>query len=129
MPQLGDFLKSINLTKEDLLEHDEDGMLEKEYLPYVTNRCLSYFADCIMFANEMNRRHTLPKKLQYHFLLNIIRKRKRFKKWDKFDDPDALKVVKEYYGYNNDRAKEALAILSTTDIEYIRTKLEKGGRK
>ena len=129
MPQLGEFLKSINLTKEDLMSDDETGQKEKDYLPFVINKCLSYFADTIMFANEMNTCHSLPKKLQYSFFLNITRKRKRFKKWDKRDDPDALQVVKEYYGYNNNRALEALMILSTTDIEYIRSKLEKGGRK
>jgi hypothetical protein len=119
-----DFLQSINVTKTDVLQGNEKG-----YVPFVVNRSLSYFNDTILLANEMNRYHHLDEKLQYHFLLNIVRKRKRFSKWVKPEVENDIEVVKEYYGYSNDKARQVLSLLSPEQITTIRNKVNKGGRK
>lgn len=120
-----DFLNTINQTKQNLME--EDPAVEKEYSPFMINRGLSYFNDTIMFANEMNKYHELDNKLQYEFFLNMVRPRKRFSKWYKKEEDKNLEVVKEYYGYSNSLALQALKVLSKEDLEKIKIKLEKGG--
>lgn len=119
-----DFLQSINVTKNDILQGNEKG-----YVPFVINRSLSYFNDTVILANEMNRYHHLDEKLQYHFLLNIVRKRKRFSKWVKPEVENDIEVVKEYYGYSNDKARQVLSLLSPEQITTIKNKVNKGGRK
>jgi len=106
-----------------------DDLVEKEYLPFIVNRQLSYFQDAIFAANEMNVQSHIDKKLQFHFLLNIIRKRKRFTKWGKPDVIDDMDAVKEYYGYSNEKARQALSLLSQEELEQIKSKVNKGGRK
>lgn len=101
--ELKDWLKSINFTKNNLI--DEDPLLEKEYSPYIINRCLSSFIDCILFANEMNQYHFLPKKMQYDFLINTLRKQRRYSPWIKKNEIKDLDYVKKYYGYSNEKAK------------------------
>ena len=129
MYELKDYLKAINETKEPLLDSD-DKTWEKKFPPFVINRCLSMFYDTIMHSNEMNGLHFLPKRMQFHYLINSIRKKKRFGgKWlsqTKFKD---LELVKEYYGYSNAKAKEALSLLSSDQINNIKLSLNKGGRK
>jgi len=120
-----DFLNSINQHKRDLLE--EDPANEKEYAPFLVNRGLSYFHDTVMFANEMNVHHDLDKKLQYQFYLNIVRPRKRFSKWHKKENDSDVEAVKEYYGYSDPLALQALSILTKDQLAEIRKKLEKGG--
>jgi hypothetical protein len=128
MYELKDYLKAINETKEPLLDSD-DLMWDKKYPPFVINRCLSMFWDTLMPANEMNGLHFLPRRLQFHFLINTIRKKKRFGgKWLTQSKLKDLDYVKEYYGYSNEKAREALTILSKEQIEEIKTKLSKGGR-
>jgi hypothetical protein len=123
-----DYLNSINTNKNNMMRGSEnDELAEKDYTPYMINRGLSYFNDTILIANEMNMRADVDKKLQYEFLLNIVRPRKRFSKWFKKDEDGDLEVVKEYYGYSNQHALQALSILSKNDIEKIKIKLEKGG--
>lgn len=119
------FVNSINYSKEDVMVDD---LLEDSYNSYYTNRSLSYFRDTVAAANVMNQYWTLDKKLQYHFLINIVRRRKRFSKWIKPEIVDDLEAVKEYYGYNNQKAQEALSLLSTDDINEIRRRIYKGGR-
>jgi len=129
MYELKDYLKAINETKQPLLDTD-DIMWEKKYPPYVINRCLSQHVDSIMMANEVNMRHGLNKRLQFHFLLNSIRKRKRFGgKWTSTAKSKNLEYVKEYYGYSNAKAKVALDILDRKQLNLIKEKLDKGGRK
>ena len=125
--ELKDWLNSINTTKENLL--DEDPSLEKEYSPYIINRCLSGHIDCIMFVNELNKNHSLPKKLQYDFLLNSLRKRKRFSPWLRKDQIKDLDLVKKYYGYSNEKAQQVLKILTKEQLSSIRERLETGGKK
>ena len=121
-----DYLNAINTTKKDIMVDDVD---EKSYTPFMINRSLSYFPDTVLFANEMNANHHLDKKLQFHFLINTIRKRKRFSKWAKPIKESDLEVVKEYYGYSNEKAKQALSLLSDEQINLLKQKVYKGGRK
>ena len=117
----------INLTKKNLI--DEDPSLEKEYPPYIINRCLSGHLDCIMFTNEMNQYHFLDKKMQYDFLLNTLRSKKRFSPWLRKDTIKDLDLVKRYYGYSNEKAKQALRILTKDQLNFIKSKFETGGRQ
>ena len=121
--ELKDWLNSINFTKEDLSENI------KNYSPYIINRCLSGHIDCIMYANEMNINHHLDKDMQYSFFLNTIRKRKRFSPWLRKDEIKDLECVKQYYGYSNAKASQALKILSKEQINFIKQRLEIGGTK
>ena len=127
--KLSDYLNAINFSKVNLLDGD-DLVWEKKYPPYIINRCLSQHVDSIMMANEVNMRHGLSKRLQFHFLLNSIRKRKRFGgKWISTSKSKNLEYVKEYYGYSNAKAKVALDILDRKQLNLIKEKLDKGGRK
>jgi len=129
MYELKDYLKAINETKEPLLDTD-DTMWEKKFPPFVINRCLSMFYDTIMHSNEMNGFHFLSKKMQFHYFINIIRRKKRFGgKWLSQKKVKDLEVIKEYYGYSNQKAKEALNLLSDDQIDKIKLSLSKGGRK
>ena len=124
---LKDWLNSINQTKKNLL--DEDPTLEKEYPPYIVNRCFSGHLDCIMFANEMNIHNSIPKKMQYDFYLNSLRKKKRFSPWLRQDKIKDLDYVKRYYGYSNEKAKQALRILTQEQLTFIKSKLDIGGKR
>ena len=124
---LKDWLNSINQTKKNLL--DEDPTLEKEYPPYIVNRCFSGHLDCIMFANEMNIHNNIPKKMQYDFYLNSLRKKKRFSPWLRQDKVKDLDYVKQYYGYSNEKAMQALKILNKDQLKFIRDRLNVGGVK
>ena len=129
MYELKDYLKAINESKENLLD-TPDPTWEKKYPPYVINRCMSMFYDTVMHSNEMNGLHFLPKRMQFHYFINSIRKKRRFGgKWLSQTKLKDLALVKEYYGYSNSKAKEALNILSKNQIENIKIKLIKGGRK
>jgi hypothetical protein len=121
-----EYLNSINDTKKDIMVDD---IAEKQYLPFMVNRGLSYFVDTILIANEMNRNHHLDNRLQFDFCINSVRKRKRFSKWLKPHEHDDLLIVKEYYGYSNEKAKAALSILSASQIEDLKRKLNTGGNQ
>jgi hypothetical protein len=125
--ELKDWLNSINQTKQNLI--DEDPSLSKEYAPYIINRCLSGHIDTILFANEINMNSHLDKDMQYSFFLNTIRKRKRFSPWLRKDKIKDLECVKSYYGYSNEKASQALKILSKEQINFIKQRLEIGGTK
>ena len=122
-----DFLNSINSTKINLLNEDDENT--KYYNSYIINRSLSYFPDTIFYANEMNRLHHLDDKLQYEFFLGIVRKKRRFSKWDKSKELNSLNEIKRYFGYSNEKAKQALSVLSDQQITIIKEKVNKGGRK
>ena len=125
--ELKDWLNSINFTKENLFI--DDTPLSKDYPPFIINRCQSGHLDCILFANEMNKYHFLDKDMQYNFYINIVRKRKRFSPWLKKEKVSDLEYVKRYYQYNNEKASQALKILSNEQIEFIKQRLETGGTK
>lgn len=121
-----DFLSDLNYDKKNLIVDD---ITEKQYTPFMVNRGLSYFNDSISAANIMNQYHHLDKKLQNDFLINILRKRKRFSKWEKQKLDNDIEVVKEYYGYSNEKAKQILDLLSKEQLQIIKQKVDKGGRK
>lgn len=125
--ELKDWLNSINQTKNNLI--DENPSIEKEYPPYIINRCLSGHLDCLMYANEMNMYPNLDKKLQYDFYINTVRIKKRFSPWLRKDTIKDLDYVKRYYGYNNEKAKQALRLLTEEQIKFIKEKFETGGKK
>ena len=102
---------------------------EKDYNAFMVNRGLSYFPDTVLYANEMNQYHHLESRLQYSFLINIIRKRKRFSKWNKNVESENISAVKKYYGYSNEKAKSALDILTKEQLKLIKDSLYKGGTK
>jgi len=125
--ELKEWLNSINSTKKNLI--DEDPSLEKEYPPYIINRCFSGSIDSIMFANELNKNPNLAKKLQYDFFLNSLRKKKRFSPWLRKDQIKNLDLIKQYYGYSNEKAKQVLNILTKEQLSFMRDRLEIGGKK
>ena len=127
MYELKDYLNAINHTKEKLLD-SEDEMWEKKYAPFIVNKCVAPFQDTIMLVNEINQRHHLDKKLQFDFLLNSLRTRKRFTPWAKASKNKNLDIIKEYYGYSNEKAKAALDILNDEQIKTIKDSLNKGGK-
>lgn len=121
-----DFVDSIHFTKKPLIC---DESTERQYTPYLVNKALSFGADTVIFANEMNSRPHLDRKLQFSFLLNIVRAKKRFNKWEKPEKSEALELVKEYYGYNTDKARSALRLLTPKQLDDIKEKLSTGGVK
>ena len=119
------FLNEINYGKKDIMIDD---IAEKQYNSFMVNRGLSYFRDTVIFANEMNKNHHLENRLQFDFLINIIRKKKRFSKWNKPETVDDLDIIKEYYGYSNEKARSAHKLLSPDQLNEIRKKVYKGGK-
>jgi len=126
--RLTDYLTAINWSKKKLMDTDDKDW-EKKYPSYIINKGLSHFSDTVMYANEMNRLYSLSKHAQFSFLLNTIRPKKRFSKWLKASRLANLELVKQYYGYSNDKAKQALELLTKKEIEYIKEKLYRGGKK
>ena len=121
-----EYLKAINETKKDIMVDD---IAEKEYNPFIINRGLSFFKDTILYANEMNRYHHLDHRVQFDFFINIIRKKKRWSKWIKTSEVDNLELIKEYYGYSNEKAKSVLSLLSNEQIEQLKKRIYKGGKR
>ena len=126
--ELKEYLNSINFTKKDLMK-SEDKEWIKKYPAFIINKILSGFSDTIMFVNEVNRNHFLDKDMQYSFLLNSIRSKKRFSPFLRASKLKDIECVKEYYGYSNDKAKSALDILTKEQLKLIKEKLFKGGTK
>ena len=106
-----------------------DEQAEKDYVPFVVNRCLSYFIDTIIHANQMNQFPLLDKKIQFDYYVNAVRKRKRFSKWLKNENEQNFDIVKEYYGYSNSKVKEVLSLLSDSNIREMQEYLSGGGIK
>ena len=125
---LKDYLNSLNYSKQYLMGEDEDPGWEKNYPSYVINKCMSHHLDTVMFANEMNMNAGLDNRLQYDFFINIVRSRRRFSPWCKKQKIDDLELVKRYYGYSYEKAKQALEILTPQQITFIKDKLNIGGQ-
>ena len=126
--ELKEYLNAINFTKKNLMDSD-DLLWQKKYPAFIVNKILSGFQDCIMLVNEMNRNHFVDKDMQFQFLLNSIRSKKRYSPFLRSSKLKDLDVVKEYYGYNNEKAKSALDILTKDEVKLIKEKLFKGGKK
>lgn len=121
-----DYLNSINYSKQDLMVDDDT---EKAYNAFLVNRGLSYFQDTVLLANEMNKNHHIDHRLQYDFLRGVIRKRKRFSKWAKKDQVANVEVIKEYYGYSDAKAESVVDLISSDQIDMMKAKLSKGGKR
>tara|TARA_Y100000361_G_scaffold110299_1_gene100351 strand:- start:34 stop:423 length:390 start_codon:yes stop_codon:yes gene_type:complete len=126
--ELKDYLNSINFNKKNLMNSDDKEWVKK-YPAFIVNKILSGFSDTIMLVNEVNRNHFLDKDMQYHFLLNSIRSKKRFSPFLRANKLKDIEVVKEFYGYSNEKAKSALDILTKDQLKLIKQKLYKGGTK
>lgn len=124
-----DFIKDISHIKENIMKDDVDTEIEKQYNAFIVNRGFSYFMDTVIYANEMNVRSGVDAKLQFDFLINTIRQKKRYSKWHKAEQSDDIQILKEYYGYNIHRAKEVLPLHTKEQLMFIREKLDKGGLK
>ena len=121
-----EYVNAINNTKKDIMIDD---IAEREYNSFMVNRSLSYFNDTVLYANEMNIHHNIDNRLQFDFLINMVRKRKRFSKWEKVVSESDVEVVKEYYGYNNEKARSASSLLTRENLNELKKKVYKGGRK
>jgi len=119
-----DFVNSINVSKDNLIEKDPN--CEKDYVPFLTNRALSYFPDTVLYANVMNGFPFLTNKLHYEYLLNSIRPKRRFSKWAKRDESENIKALSRYYGYSMKKAEEVLPIFSQEQIDTIKEKITLG---
>jgi hypothetical protein len=126
--ELKSYLNAINHTKKNVMD-SEDTMWVKKYPAFIVNKVLSGFQDTIMLVNEMNRNHFLDKDMQFQFLLNSIRSKKRYSPFLRARKLKDIECVKEYYGYNNEKAKTALDILTKKELKLIKEKLYKGGKK
>ena len=122
-----DFINDINFGKKNLLKDDEKGILEKEYNSFIINRGLSYFSDTVLYANEMNLRHEMDKKMQNDYLLHSIRSKKRFSKWHKSLKEDKLEILKQYFNYSSKKAREILDIITDEQYDQIKQAFERGG--
>ncbi len=121
-----DYLNSINYTKEDIMIDD---ISEEKYSAFMVNRGLSFFYDTVVIANEMNQKPYMDNKLQYDFLRSIVRKKKRFSIWAKAEKIDRVEDVMEYYGYSREKALQVLPLLKGDQLDYIRKKISKGGKR
>ena len=116
-----ELIKSISNSKKDILEN------KKDYNAFMVNRGLSYFPVTVIYANEMNKYHHLDGDLQYQFLINIVRKRNRFSKWNKSTESDDIKIIKDFYGYSNEKARDVLPLLSSKNLNILRNRIQHGG--
>lgn len=121
-----DYVISINMSKKDIMV---DNITEKAYTPFLVNRSLSYFNDTVLYANEMNINHHLDSRLQFDFLRNIVRKKKRFSKWAKPTEINNIDTIKDYYGYSNEKAKSVLSLFTDSQIETLNNRMYKGGKR
>lgn len=119
-----DYVNAINHTKDNIIV---DEWTESQYKSFVVNKALSFSADTVIQANEMNSRPHLDGKLQFDFLINIVRSRKRFTKWLKPEKIEAIKIVQEYYGYSYEKASQILPLLSIEQVDYLKLRIKKGG--
>lgn len=120
-----DYLNAINSTKKDIMVDD---LAEKDYNSFMVNRGLSYFYDSVLLANVMNQHHHIDNRLKFDFLINTIRKQRRFSKWLKATKIDDIELIKEYYGYSNEKARQALTLLNDAQLNELRQKVTKGGK-
>lgn len=121
-----EYLNAINTTKKDIMVDD---IAEKEYNAFMVNRGLSYFSDTVLIANEMNLNHHLDNRLQFDFFINIIKKKKRFSKWLKARDIENLEIIKQYYGYSDEKAKSVLSLFDHNQIDEMKNRIYKGGKR
>jgi len=120
------FINAIHFTKEELIV---DEWSEKQYPPYLVNRGLSFGHDTVVAANMMNSRPHIEKKLQFDFLINSIRPRKRFNKWIKAQEVELIEMIRQYYNYSTEQARQVASLFDETQTKLLKQKLERGGMK
>ena len=120
-----DIINAINTHEVDLVNPDNEAQCKRE--AFIVNKGLSYGPDTVIYANEMNARSHLDYQLQFDFLINTIRPRKRYNKWLKAETVEVLDVVQEYYGYSINKARQVLPLLTPEQLMYIKKRLNKGG--
>ena len=125
---LGDWLTSVNFSKEDLRDREDGEVWMKKYPAYIVNRCLSGHIDAVLLVNELNRWHGLDNDLQYSFYLNSLRKKRRFSPWQKKEQVEDFDLIKKYFKYSDEKARDALRILTKDQIELIKSKMNTGGK-
>ena len=125
--KLGDYLKTINYTKENLMLVDP--LSESKYPPFIVNKSLSYFTDTVLHANEMNRHAHLDNRLQYDYYVHAVRKRKRFSRWDKNEKSEKFDLLKEYYGYSDRKINEVMDLISDEELSTIKELVDTGEKK
>ena len=125
--KLGDYLKTINYTKENLMLVDP--LSESKYPPFIVNKSLSYFTDTVLHANEMNRHAHLDNRLQYDYYVHAVRKRKRFSRWDKNEKSEKFDLLKEYYGYSDRKINEVMNLISDEELSTIKELVDTGEKK
>ena len=125
--KLGDYLKTINYTKENLMLVDP--LSESKYPPFIVNKYLSYFTDTVLHANEMNRYAHLDNRLQYDYYVHAVRKRKRFSRWDKNEKSEKFDLLKEYYGYSDRKINEVMDLISDEELSTIKELVDTGEKK
>ena len=125
--KLGDYLKTINYTKEILMFVDP--LSESKYPPFIVNKSLSYFTDTVLHANEMNRYAHLDNRLQYDYYVHAVRKRKRFSRWDKNEKSEKFDLLKEYYGYSDRKINEVMDLISDEELSTIKELVDTGEKK
>jgi|TARA_B100001094_G_scaffold234591_1_gene229565 hypothetical protein len=121
-----DYVNAITNTKKNIMVDD---IAEKEYAPFIVNKALGNFRDTVLYANEMNINHHLEHRLQFDFFINIVKKQKRWSKWIKSESVSDLELIKEYYGYSNEKAKSVLSLLSNEQINDLKLRIYKGGKR
>jgi len=121
-----DYVNSVTNTKKNIMVDD---IAEKEYAPFIVNKALGNFRDTVLYANEMNINHHLDHRLQFDFFINIVKKQKRWSKWIKSESVSDLELIKEYYGYSNEKAKSVLSLLSNEQINDLKLRIYKGGKR
>lgn len=130
MSNLWDYVNAINSNKQDLMTGtDNDELAEAGYVPFLTNRALSQFPDTLLYANEMNKHNHLDNKLQFNYLLNAVRPKKRFSKWAKREDNEGIQMVMQYYKCNVRRAQEYMQLLTSEQLNKIKEALVIGGER
>ena len=120
-----DYIASITHKKTDLMIDEE---AEKSYSQFMVSRGLSQFQDCVLLANEMNINPTVDNRMHYDFLRTAVRSRKRFSKWAKKDTPTRIEIIKEYYGYSDEKAQSVCDLISDATLEEMKSYLSKGGK-
>lgn len=122
--RLADWLNSINMKRGYPMD---DPLVEKEYSPFIINKCLSYFPDTILYINEMNANHHLPKKMQFDYLHSSIRKRKRFSPWMRKNKDKKIEIIKQFFSYSDKKAEEIVDLLPPECFKEMKRILNTGG--
>jgi len=123
------YIATIKTTGKDIWNDEKPS----SYSPYLIQRGLfSDDASAMGILNAANQR-VMDKELHYKFLLHSLPKNVKYVAQSK-KKKDAvtikyLSVVKRYFGYNDEKARDAINILNPVQLELIASTLNEGGVK